>query len=194
MRWYISIHAPTRGATVSDIPLGFFALISIHAPTRGATFDTGRCVRFVKISIHAPTRGATILSQLSYFRLCHFNPRSHEGSDHVFCCKINKKYYFNPRSHEGSDINGHPAFRAMDISIHAPTRGATLSVFRSIHFLLFQSTLPRGERLPSFSSCARSALISIHAPTRGATTLAVCNKTYHLFQSTLPRGERLAPN
>ena len=35
--------------------------ISIHAPTRGATVDHGDLERFERISIHAPTRGATML-------------------------------------------------------------------------------------------------------------------------------------
>ena len=33
----ISIHAPTRGATRSYLPVGSGVFISIHAPTRGAT-------------------------------------------------------------------------------------------------------------------------------------------------------------
>ena len=34
-----------------------------------------------------------------------------------------------------------------DISIHAPARGATAVFFRAKGLKLFQSTLPRGERL-----------------------------------------------
>ena len=33
----ISIHAPTRGATAVENPVGIISGISIHAPTRGAT-------------------------------------------------------------------------------------------------------------------------------------------------------------
>ena len=55
----ISIHAPTRGATVnSDIRI-CFDTISIHAPTRGATIKTEDLIDIATISIHAPTRGAT---------------------------------------------------------------------------------------------------------------------------------------
>ena len=55
--------------------------ISIHAPTRGATLtDLGYEVQF-KISIHAPTRGATVFSFLLKDAEKDFNPRSHEGSD-----------------------------------------------------------------------------------------------------------------
>ncbi len=98
---------------------------------------------------------------------------------------------FNPRSHEGSDNIVDNVDRAVNISIHAPTRGATISV--QIVILQFK--------------------ISIHAPTRGATThadpptachdfnprshegsdlAATCySPPLRLFQSTLPRGERL---
>ena len=35
----ISIHAPTRGATISNVDFKSIPYISIHAPTRGATYD-----------------------------------------------------------------------------------------------------------------------------------------------------------
>ena len=59
--------------------------------------------------------------------------------------------------------------RAQVISIHAPTRGATTTGVDDLSASIFQSTLPREERL--FSS---SALNSVGE-----------------FQSTLPREERL---
>ena len=58
----------------------------------------------------------------------------------------------------------------LDISIHAPAKGAT------IHFPVridqepqFQSTLPRRERLILKSGETITDLISIHAPAKGAT-------------------------
>ncbi len=55
------------------------------------------------------------------------------------------------------------------ISIHAPARGATPSARIVIPLLIFQSTLPRGER----------------------QVFIISMVTYIIFQSTLPRGERL---
>ena len=55
----ISIHAPTRGATLQLLPFPRFQRISIHAPTRGATPVVGCPPSADIISIHAPTRGAT---------------------------------------------------------------------------------------------------------------------------------------
>ena len=55
-----------------------------------------------------------------------FNPRSHEGSDvHRIVYRRSICTDFNPRSHEGSDTAAKEIFDALDISIHAPTRGAT---------------------------------------------------------------------
>ena len=56
--------------------------------------------------------------------------------------------YFNPHSRGGSDAIIYLLSAAYRISIHAPTRGATLSNAILSSVLLFQSTLPRGERRP----------------------------------------------
>ena len=82
---------------------------------------------------------------------------------------LNTHTYFNPRSHEGSDGSLDLYYNYLLISIHAPTRGATFT--RIVHYFhyLFQSTLPRGERLVNADFDATMDVISIHAPTRGAT-------------------------
>ena len=55
--------------------------ISIHAPTRGATM-VGTCSSIVLfISIHAPTRGATLRQRLKTHSRDDFNPRSYKRSD-----------------------------------------------------------------------------------------------------------------
>ena len=79
--------------------------------------------------------------------------------------------------------------------------------------ILFQSTLPHGERHDGNSEPTQSGKISIHAPAWGATVLRSCRKRhmgyfnprsrmgsdnellnttqgYLRFQSTLPHGER----
>ena len=148
-RSHISIHAPTRGATDTQTYVKVINIISIHAPTRGATpADTAEfhsrlslfqstlpreerllqntfftllilfqstlpreerpiCHSYnqqtIKISIHAPTRGATRLTEHGRYFNSYFNPRSHERSDFQFCF----------------------GFWFCEISILAPTRGAT---------------------------------------------------------------------
>ena len=79
---FISIHAPTRGATDRTQEDVDRVIISIHAPTRGATttllFDNSS----VMISIHAPTRGATYRLAIEDHYSYNFNPRSYKRSDH----------------------------------------------------------------------------------------------------------------
>ena len=77
------------------------------------------------ISIHAPTRGATFVILLLVFFTVYFNPRSHEGSDPMLITTYHPDTDFNPRSHEGSDVLVGIKTMQPEISIHAPTRGAT---------------------------------------------------------------------
>ena len=59
--WYISIHAPMRGATLVQNDKNTSSFISIHAPMRGATGTSYTDTNVKKaISIHAPMRGATL--------------------------------------------------------------------------------------------------------------------------------------
>ena len=76
-----------------------------------------------------------------------FNPRTHTGCDYLWLTKI----YLCP-----------------NVSIHAPTRGATSSP--TCRFLWL--------------------LVSIHAPTRGATSETEEDYQETLFQSTHPHGVR----
>ena len=165
----ISIHAPTRGATITCTKARTITAISIHAPTRGATIITRTCQCPVSISIHAPTRGAT-KQYTSRFRIRKFQSTLPQGERHcsfIFSTsfsafqstlpqgerllkdtrQIQLDCYFNPRSHKGSDFS---------YSLPDPVTD------------LFQSTLPQGER----------QITQPHLRRGGA------------FQSTLPQGER----
>ena len=63
-------------------PETYATVISIHAPTRGATMDRPQSLSFCAISIHAPTRGATRADIDAALSTQDFNPRSHKGSDY----------------------------------------------------------------------------------------------------------------
>ena len=54
-----------------------------------------------------------------------FNPRSHAGSDEMECGGAFLVISFNPRSHAGSDKDNKDEAKKLNVSIHAPTRGAT---------------------------------------------------------------------
>ena len=163
----ISIHAPTRGATFIGFDCCFDILISIHAPTRGATLTACTKEGFARFQSTLPRgerpdqlhryrepqdfnprshEGSDICSLQINNTMTDFNPRSHEGSDRASPNTNIHSWHFNPRSHEGSDVAVADRMRAVDISIHAPTRGATMPVVNLRRFRRFQSTLPRGER------------------------------------------------
>ena len=78
--------------------------------------------------------------------------------------------YFNPRSHERSDETYKTLYISDLISIHAPTRGATILCNHRGLVFGFQSTLPREERRDNMKVIAE----------------------IEKFQSTLPREERLS--
>ena len=120
------------------------------------------------------------------------------------CGRVGKVCDFNPRSREGSDpIRSSNRDKSIQISIHAPARGATPYYLHKwisfYHFnprsregsdrtmllqLLvrsgFQSTLPRGERRSCCTFYLNYNQISIHAPARGAT---YCSDLTELFTS-----------
>ena len=66
-------------------------------------------------------------------------------------------FNFNPRSHERSD-GEHVRDRRGEISIHAPTRGATYDEFIPESMAKFQSTLPREERQIPHRSTVRAVI------------------------------------
>ena len=55
--------------------------VSIHAPTRGATSGRLAAAVAAHVSIHAPTRGATVFFFAIFSCFLCFNPRTHEGCD-----------------------------------------------------------------------------------------------------------------
>ncbi len=120
-----------------------------------------------------------------------FNPRSHTGSDADICRRTQSRRCFNPRSHTGSDVGTVNEILLTDVSIHAPTRGATACSEVMLYGAVFQSTLPHGERRRPFHKHFKTMWVSIHAPTRGATSETIDIKPSEMFQSTLPHGERL---
>ena len=164
--------------------------ISIHAPTRGATSPGTTPLRWHWFQYTLPREERHITPE-QWEQLKNFNTRSHERSDNGWWLSRGAGSNFNPRSHERSDNYIPDEFKSYIISIHAPTRGATMTsdetgmvaIFQSTlpreerHWWMavwwrifeFQSTLPREERQYPKSNICSYQKISIHAPTRGAT-------------------------
>ena len=143
---------------------------------------------------------------------CSFNPRAREGRDPKAKHLARPKFSFNPRAREGRDAGEPNSFswylfqstrprgarpllglvrrHAVAVSIHAPARGATASVFTMPLLVLFQSTRPRGARPKSIQN---------HAVVRGFNPRAREGRDHQhcdgfgivcRFQSTRPRGAR----
>ena len=143
----ISIHAPTRGATTFRFDVYKRLRISIHAPTRGATQAIAEVLDDMGISIHAPTRGATKYPPYSDFRTV-FQSTLPRGERHLrYIPVIGTRFISIHAPTRGATGFLDVPQILLDISIHAPTRGATLIGTSLVRSLLFQSTLPRGERL-----------------------------------------------
>ena len=144
--------------------------ISIHAPTRGATLSCDLSTGSIPISIHAPTRGATMLAGV-YSAEYVFQSTLPRGERHPAFHQINNCLsYFNPRSHEGSDLTAFPKFPSVTTFQSTLPRGERLNGLKTaVTTAIFQSTLPRGERPNANWNGRPRNYISIHAPTRGAT-------------------------
>ncbi len=187
----ISIHAPTRGATMTNLPLTTNTWnfnprahegrdwVRESTPTGTGNFnprahegrdDTDRFLRAaISISIHAPTRGATAASPMRHPTVEHFNPRAHEGRDAIRLRHGTQFVDFNPRAHEGRDT--------------PPVVGWLLDG-------TFQSTRPRGAR-PSRATRPYTAAHFNPRAHEGRDRHSVRRCVHHwLFQSTRPRGAR----
>ncbi len=93
-------------------------------------------------------------------------------------------FYFNPRSHERSDKSPVGAmFVGNNISIHAPTRGATGTPVTGVKGAKISIHAPTRGATHSNTASHTEDVISIHAPTRGAT--AILHKKFVYFY-TIP--------
>ena len=104
-------------------------VISIHAPTRGATVNTYQKMNDIEFQ-------STLLQEERRHCVprCHpvphdFNPRSYKRSDYADGRFAPKGRDFNPRSYKRSDSFAYLLINFKQaISIHAPTRGATIDL------------------------------------------------------------------
>ena len=144
--------------------------VSIHAPTWGATFVKRVEHHKSRVSIHAPTWGATTTWGLwpGAWRFQSTHPHGVRPTTGRRTCSCG---CFNPRTHMGCDVALLIGGRAVLVSIHAPTWGATSSSVSSITRAGFQSTHPHGVRRKNGKLTCRLKCVSIHAPTWGATCL-----------------------
>ena len=168
-RDFVSIHAPTGGAT-RDLIANFegykFRSTRPQGARPGLTPSSPRMTCFDPrahrgrdeiaesllearhgVSIHAPTGGATWFMYSMTGRICGFDPRAHSGRDVEHLGYREAFSRFDPRARRGRDASSRSPRSATAVSIHAPAGGATCTA----------------------SFWLRSASVSIHAPAGGAT-------------------------
>ena len=142
-----------------------------------------------------------------------FNSRAHGGRDHACLRQARqrpgfqftrprgarrtlrassaRRARFNSRAHGGRDRRVRRGREEHQVSIHAPTGGATYSVTHCDFTVSFNSRAHGGRDL-GLDARAERADVSIHAPTGGATK-AICRSRPRCgFQFTRPRGARHA--
>ena len=141
-----------------------------------------------------------------------FNPRTHTGCDVVFRVGQKPHRRFNPRTHTGCDAktreefvaaykfqSTHPhgvrlhqmgALRHVNVSIHAPTRGATILTFRITFAAMFQSTHPHGVRHRAICFFSISFKFQSTHPHGVRPRIPWVLSQAFAFQSTHPHGVR----
>ena len=132
----ISIHAPTRGANFnsrshagSDVS-GESSEAAIYefqfTLPRGERPLSRLGLTLLLVDFNSRSHaGSDGIFAPSIDRCSYFNSRSHAGSDHLPGVERGGLWYFNSRSHAGSDLRWPQRGHLGQISIHAPTRGAT---------------------------------------------------------------------
>ena len=127
--------------------------ISIHAPTRGATINCGCVFTNHSISIHAPTRGATCIFYL--IRVIFILFQSTLPREERLCITTSPPrvtLFQSTLPREERQLTDCTFFCASKISIHAPTRGATVMHFKTS--FSFDDFNPRShERSDAVKSC-----------------------------------------
>ena len=173
MIFFVSIHAPARGATEYQKQAVAFRTVSIHAPARGATFSAFFVAQIVSRfqfthprGVRPRTGGKASGSDKS------FNSRTREGCDGLCGRQKPLGACFNSRTREGCDAFDGGAGGWDRVSFNSRTREGCdpLNVLEQAS-VLFQFTHPRGVRLHAFF------------------TLPI----WAGFQFTHPRGVRLEP-
>jgi len=128
---FVSIHAPTRGATGGYL-INYCSRQFQSTRPRGARLAAKEArKKLILVSIHAPTRGATPF-HAGLYADGSFNPRAHAGRDSQRLILVQIHSCFNPRAHAGRDFPASWACRMCP---------------------RFQSTRPRGARPGGGSSC-----------------------------------------
>ena len=142
-----------------------------------------------KVSIHAPTWGATTTSGYSA-PVLQFQSTRPRGARPRTRSQSSCSFSFNPRAHVGRDRVETDLFPFIQVSIHAPTWGATATAAKTTAQEKVSIHAPTWGATQSHRKQGDGRAVSIHAPTWGATDSRKKQQHKKKFQSTRPRGAR----
>ena len=168
-QWFISIHAPPRGATARGSYDGMYRDISIHAPPRGATRELMACMILPKDFNSRPSaRGDECERLFSWQEIFQFTPLR-EGRPSLFVAVFGLSHFNSRPSARGDGRGG--ANRGADVQgfQFTPLREGRLLCRPPTDSYAHFNSRPsaRGDRFGAGRRHMRN--ISIHAPPRGAT-------------------------
>ena len=150
-----------------------FLYVSIHAPTKGAT---SMLLKYADIASFQSTllrKERLSINSVKFFRWFSFNPRSYERSDLTWIFVRMMELRFNPRSYERSDRWNYKkiwwtiTFQSTLLRKERRNGSAWRRDAKE-----FQSTLLRKERHAIKNIPEAEGAVSIHAPTKGATLIS----------------------
>ena len=151
---------------------------------RGARLETRkRILGHTEVSIHAPTGGATAASDKDGTRRICFNSRAHGGRDSIAYETAATTCEFQFTRPRGARLLAARLARRRDVSIHAPTGGATVARDPRVAVMAVSIHAPTGGATNSRLVTIRHGFVSIHAPTGGATKAAEYEARMHGFNS-----------
>ena len=182
----VSIHAPTRGATPEDEGGADGRVVSIHAPTGGATHRRQNVRRENGFQFTRP-RGARQRHGVTLSAASGFNSRAHGGRDVVEDGLLAAEEVSIHAPTGGATDCPRAANRGVGVSIHAPTGGATVPHSRISSSKSFNSRA-HGGRDSNPRTASRKKNVSIHAPTGGATRRGASRRARHPVSIHAPTG------
>ena len=168
-QWFISIHAPPRGATCHQQWTNRVEIISIHAPPRGATVRQRVDAAHTRISIHAPPRGATIKRKSLNPATENFNSRPSARGDRKVVNIMGSEEHFNSRPSARGDHLQNSGFYAILFQFTPLREGRQCFVEGSLYGWVISIHAPPRGATPTLGVDWWTLIISIHAPPRGAT-------------------------
>ena len=185
--WWVSIHAPTWGATRRRSFL--VPTLRFNPRTHMGCDDECAFLGSVNgVSIHAPTWGATQPNFEVRFLIRFQSTHPHGVRPGLVGETITKLVFQSTHPHGVRQIELDNTPHCL-VSIHAPTWGATSFSPAASICVCFNPRTHMGCDVPMLSQYA-DAEVSIHAPTWGATYVPHNTAPNFSFQSTHPHGVR----